>query len=632
LCHAVSPKTVPFESGAVAYKFTTTGSLPYAPSLPQFQIGSIVYGYVYNLGYAAATTINGFPVVDDTIPPYSDPLGASAFQELCQFMKNAVTGPSAKSSRMVASTVKTPFMNDVSAFALFTQAEGVGCTGSGGGIYGQYQLEVPILHPLLALVASGTDSSTPVFPTRNFNWAIPSAGDPCALGAIMSQLPTRQLSMKRNLRIKPVDFLEFGDVLAQWAQGILQQWAIKNAKQFTMAEALTAQCRITLQEMLLLLRSVIMAAFKESQAAIQGVLPFRPAATTDNEFVPFVASTNTCSYQAMDMLLPRPFIENILALTARSVKHPASDHDYQMYLPALGQYALDVLESSDYVVGYAASDGDVDIPVFKSGILFEKTEVSAKGEKVKTGLVEVAVSLVDGSSGSNFVFINDLKQLKALNVLWATWIKDFGLDTFSVTMGQFGTEKGINILASIAMTRVWIAASTFEVNRQKKLNRKPSRKEITVEDVRFRGSRMKSIVNTPYASRVAINDLSQGKVLSAPYEQVLQTWILPCDDDELIVGEESTIIQRWQFMMGEPWSVPIVSAASGESLSTMHGVYASKMVKGQFAEQSDWSELIAEMAKTGRGGILSGLIAGLVGNFVPALGGIAQSIADSLPI
>jgi len=39
----------------------------------------------------------------------------------------------------------------------------------------------------------------------------------------------------------------------------------------------------------------------------------------------------------------------------------------------------------------------------------------------------------------------------------------------------------------------------------------------------------------------------------------------------------------------------------------------------------------AEAAK-GRGGVLSGLLAGIVGSVFPSFGGIASTIADSLPV
>jgi len=557
-------------------------------------------------------------------------------------IQNSSNNQQKKISRLVPSTIKTPFVNDVSSYALFKNAEGTGVTGGGGGIYGMAQLEVPILHPILALVSSGQDSFIFQDPTRNFNWNTPISGDSATLGVMMStMLSTAYLSMKRNIRAKPVDFLEFGDVMAQWVQGIAQAWCNANAKTYlsTTVEGILVST-ITLQEMLLILRAVILGCFKESQAAVQGLYPFVPSSSGDNEFVPFVCSTSTCPLLGLDMHLPQPLIENIRALSARMVHHGASAHDVQWYLPVLGQYAFDTLQSSDYQVTYDGSDAPITFNIFKSGILmYEKTETSLKGEVKKTMLAETFISLIDGACGSQWLFINDPAHLKDLVAMWNDWIKDLGLDTYSITLGTLGTEKGINALASIAMTRVW---AFLEGGTNKREMRKENLRErsssssssssISIVDVRTRLPRYRGLFATVYSTRTALVDLSQGEVLSVPYEQFLQTWILPIDEDEVIVGEQSTLIQRWQFIMGEPWSVPRVSAVNGTSMSSLHAVYAAKMVKGQFSEKSDWSELITEMEKSGRGGILSGLIASFVGGAVTQLAGIANTVAGMLPI
>jgi len=142
---------------------------------------------------------------------------------------------------------------------------------------------------------------------------------------------------------------------------------------------------------------------------------------------------------------------------------------------------------------------------------------------------------------------------------------------------------------------------------------------------------MRPLVSGPYADRAAIIDVSQGIILSAAWEQILQTWILPIIDDE-IEAPQSTIIQRWQFIMSEPLSIARSSGESGISLSSLHFAYASKMTKSKLAFQSDWGQFFSEMAALGRGGILSGLVAGLLGTAFPAISGVASSIAQALPI
>jgi len=622
LCHAVSQKTVRFSQGTVNYAFTVESTLPIVPGVTTI-IGYVPYGYQYTLGWNTGTAINGFPTVVTLPVAYTDQLGAIAFQELAQFMAHNSSSPKGQQeNRLVPSTLVTPFISDVSAFALFRLAEGLGATGTGGGIYGQAQLEVPLLHPLLSLVSCGIDSSLTPPPTRNFNWTTPIAGDPTFLGAMMpSSFSTRELSAKRNMRFKPVDFLEFGDVVAQWVQQITQAYFQDVQETATIAIVDAAFCPLTLQEMLLILRNTMMGAFKKTQAAVQGLYPYAPSGMSDSQFVPYVASANTCSLNTLDMELPMPLIENIRALVARKIKFPASAHDVVWYCPILGQYSADVLVNADYPVTYINEGVPGSKAAFGAGALWEEIKKGPKGEEVRTRLVEAPISLIDGASSTNLVAINDPDQLKILVAMWNNWLKNSGVQTFSVQTGTLGTEAGINALCSISMTRIWV--NTPQVKEFPK---------IRVEDVRLRQARYRAMVNTPFSLRQAVIDTSQGEILSAAYEQVLQTWILPIDENEFDnTTSQSVDIQRWQFMMDEPYSISRSSGENGVSMGALHLAYAAKMTKGKFAATDDWTSFFDEMAKTGRGGILSGLVAGLVGSAFPSLAGTASSIANALP-
>jgi len=647
LGHAISPKSVPFGQGKVSYTFTLEGTFPLTAPLPFNQpIGAIVYPYKYIYGNPSGATINSFPVAADPGGTYSDQAGASAFQELCQFMQNNNTSKELEASRMVPSSAKTSFLEDVSVFALFTQAEGLGATGGGGGIYGQLQLEVPIFHPILALFASGMDTTVPAFATRCFNWALPISGDPCLLGAMMSSCLTEgQLSARRNHRFKAIDFLEFGDVVAQWVQQIVQALlndSMTYTGQTPAAVVLATACPITLQEMLLLLRNTIMGAFKDSQSAVQGIYPFPPVNAGDKEFVPYTASSSTCSLNTLDMHLPIPLIENIRALTSRVITHAKNPDDVIWYLPVLGQYNGDKLDNADYAVSAILTVGDDPVfsEVFKSGYLFEKIEFDAKGLEVKTNLLEAAISLVDGSSAGEYAFINDPATLKSLCSLWNTWIDGSGVSAYSTGLGTYGTEKGINVLCSISTTRIWQNQGGFR--RTQPLDKKKpsstsdrrgsanSKRRPIITDLRFKGQQWKSVTNTPYATRVALIDVSQGEILGPAYEQVLSTWILPINLNE-IIGDESTVIQRWQFMFNEPDSVSRSSGEDGINLSNLHRSYAMKMTRSKLAPTDDWTSFFAEMSRLGRGGILTGIVAGLVGKAFPGAAGIADSVASLFP-
>lgn len=637
ICHAISPKGVPFESAKVNYQFV--GPATDVPTVNTVW-GYLPYGYQYSLGTPSGGTVNGFPIITATGSAYDDTLGAAAFQEVSKFMEtSALTVVEKRISKIVPSSTTTPFTNDVSAFALYKLAEGVGATGQGGGIYGQLQHEVPILHPILSLISCGADSFILQDPSRNFNWSTPVTGDPTCLAALASTLlSTRQLSMKRNLRVKAIDFMEFAETLGDWVQQIIQAYFNDEANQLTAAASINALCPLTLQEVLLLLRAVMMAAFKESQAAVQGLYPFTPSSSTDNQFVPFVSSVGTCPLLALDMQLPSMFVENIRALTARMVNHGGTAQNVQWYLPCLGQRALDNLNHADFPVTYLDSTGaSTTYSAFASGVLYEKEVKTAKGDTSKQSLVEAPISMIDGSSTTNLLYINDPKRLKELVVIWNEWLSTSGVGSFSMKLCTFGTEPGINVLASIGLTRIWTTVGGGERGhsrgREEKMVKYEElvRKADKIIDIRIQ-KKYKHLVSGPYANRSAIIDVAQGELLSAPYEQVLGTWILPTDDDELILGENSTVIQRFQFMYGEGYSMARVSAAVGTALAALHSTYASKMVKAKLAEQSDISAFIDECANLGRGGILSGLVAGLVGSAFPSLKGVATTISEALPI
>jgi len=321
---------------------------------------------------------------------------------------------------------------------------------------------------------------------------------------------------------------------------------------------------------------------------------------------------------------------------ARKIQSPSSEKEMYWYCPVLGQYAFDALKSSDYVVTYTGSDGAVTGEAFAAGAIFKQTEVNAKGEKTVKMLAEAVINLVDGGSGTDLVAINDPQQLRKLIGLWNDWLKTSGVASYSVQLGTLGTEKGISILCSIATSRIWVPVQAFRgrnvdgTNRERGSSKTRDGKQIV--DTRFEKPRFRGLLASVYGSKQAIVTTHQCTVLAAPFEQVLDTWILPINEDEVILNVNSTIVQRWQFIMGEPHSTASSSGDNGTLLSTIHASYAAKMTKSKLSQADDWTEFFVQMAKLGRGGILTGLVAGLVGKFIPGLGGIASTIAEALPI
>jgi len=633
LCQAIAPSNVPFQQGKIAYSWSKPGT---PPSDSQVLIGYGPYGYVWNANAPAGGNVDGFPLsAEQDLSGYTPENGAAAFSELTLFMAQQAIGSNVANSKIVPISMKTRYETNVSAFCVNTIAEGTGF-GQIGGFVQQVQLEVPIFDPLFGVFSQ----NIPIYQTdRFFNLSVTSSGDSVFLGGVMSDIcPEEQWGQKRYPKFHAIDFLEFADVLSQWVS--LTQTSLINDPQYSTSENVggpdngSFQCPLTLQEQNLLLRNVIMSAFKETQPAVQSLLPRLPQPNA-NEFVPFVASATTCALNAGGMLLPQLMIENIRALVARwvSMAKPknnanVSPSDVQWWIPVLGQYEGVVLDPTNYTYTSSTS-GLVYLSYAVNPIVRLRRDSKTKSD-VRDVVVETPISLIDGNtlSGSTVVyaFINDPGRLRALETLWNTWIETNGISNFSSPLGTLGTELGISVLTSIAMTRHWLP-SNEDVHHKKIVSAMDG-----YIDTRF--EKMRRVMSTVYANQMAVADSSQSVILAAAYEGILNTWIIPVNKAELPVGTElsdSTAFPRWQSIMGEPYSASFSAGSTGQPMSMQHAVYAAKMTRMRDAPPSDTDKLIDTLASQGRGGILSGLAASFVSSIFPAASGLANSVAAAIP-
>lgn len=604
----LSPKTVPFEQGRISYAFTldNTNFVPRPEGI--FDIGFQSYGYEWCFGYPNPTgTVDGFPILN--APSYTKG-DTNSFQSLIQFMAQNVGDPRrAKQSQLVPLSFQTKWKNDVSIYSVTTQQEGLG-SGNVGGWAAEAQLEVPIFAPLLSVVTTGITNPLTGFANRFYNRCTQAAGDAIFVGnALCAYYPMQQWKSVRKPKFHAIDFNEFADVLAQWVAGVVQAY-INDPEVQTMVNtnipgnrnmALTPGivCPLTLQEMMLLLRNVMMSAFKDTQAGVQSLYPRLPGATNDPfGFVPFTTGAGTCCIASTDMKLPAILIENIRALVCRHVAH--TPRDVQQWIGVVGEYFDDRLVADDYVV--TDPETHIETLVFQTDPQIQEMVFDPKTNKVMAkSLVEVEISLVDGGTGVNFVAINDNNRLKALTALWNTWISVNNLAQYSSQLSTFSTELGISSLTSITMTRHWLVTP----------------QSAQLNDARFVDKRLvkaRLLSNANYGQRMAIATTSYSVILNAPYEQVQSWWILPTN--YLHSGPtfaSQTLLQRTQELSGEPYCATTSSGATGMVLSEIHSTYASKMLRARNAPLSDTDNFIAEQAAAGRGGILSAIGAALDG-------------------
>jgi len=580
LGRALSPKNCKFQLGTATYRFALD---TYTPT-NGLQLGYIPYGYSWVMNYPDdGTPVNGFPT---SAQPGSGTLQEmqSAFQNLNQYMSRADN----VNNNMVSIDAKTQYDSNVSAFAAVASQEGLGINNC-GGISFLAQLEVPIFCPLLGKFVRFIEGNPQ---NRQYNLSVMNAGDSTWLGAVMSFIePPERWNAKRAPRFHPVDFLEFADVLAKWVSKI--QLAAVNDEALLDTDPAMYTCPLSLQEMQLLLRYVLMQAFSLTQSGCQNIMPNFPANDGDVQFIGYASGSTTCALNALDVQLPMPMIENIRALVYRSfnVGRKKNKNDIQSYIPILGQYYLDQLSTLDYTytTPSAVTFPSFTVPVFSKFVTDPKTS-----KRVETKLPEVAISLVDGNASGTFLFINDPGQLKNLAMLWNNWLKNTGVQNYCVQLGTFGTEQGIKSLCSVSMTRHWAIIP-------------PGVKAKALDYVDERFAVRQRTFQTVYSARNVLADTSQGAILASPYEIVLSTWILPLNKVQVETDANNTQLQRWQATMGEPYYIPTTAGTTGVSLDSLHDLYASKMTKGKLATSDDWTEFFKTEAAKGRGGILSAI-------------------------
>jgi len=627
LCHAVSPKEVPFQQGAISYAMSLSQQGYTPPALNP--VGPIVFDNDWNVYVPGSVTADLFPIgiSPDALPADG---GLAAWNSLMEFMSDNDNGPQKGVNKIVPSSTATPYKKNVSAFAVPSAPEGGGFTESGGWGYNA-QLEVPIMTPILGTFCSVDLVEGSTSPVRYPVFATASSGDSLSMTHFISTIHPTNWGFKRYVRYHPVDFLALGNVLALWVSALQNTFFTDPEVTISLANGGlqfgTYQCPLTLQEMLLLFRNEVMNAFKDTQSGVQSLFPNAPISDTDNVFVPFVSSATTCAQGSIGMKLPLSLVENIRSLVGRHIKGLKAEHDILSFIPVLGKMSQINLTASSYT--YSANttgSGPLSGPSFATEPvieLFLKDE--KKGERwEKSTLAEPVINLVDGyttSAPAGYVFINDQTRLQTLVSLWNNWLA-LGLDSYSDPLVQMGTETGINVLTSIGCTRHIIPTPTSTALAMTLKNQRDARVRVHMGGP------------NPYDGFQTAADTFRDRPLSTAYEQILSNWILP--SNFIVIGTSSndqTGIQRWQLMEGEPFTASRSSTGvQGPVVSQQHFAYAQKMVHSKGAQKNDWLELFETASAQGRGGVLSGLIAQFVGTtWGSTAGSIANAIASILP-
>jgi len=317
------------------------------------------------------------------------------------------------------------------------------------------------------------------------------------------------------------------------------------------------------------------------------------------------------------MKLPIILAENVKSLMARWVNTGVRKSP-MFFCPTLGIYEKDLLVTTDYVA-VTSTDIPVNVPVFSPDPPISIRRKLPTGEFVWEPQVEAPINFIDGSSGSNYVFINDQARLKTLCTLWNEWLQR--LATYSCTLSVLSKDFGVNVCSSVGMTSHWI----------------PADQSIVVRDTSVRDPRIvarRHLSSTVYAGRNIIATSSHDRINSPVFDQINKLWILA--SNKAVPGGDlsnQSLFQRQQLISGESFSLTQSNEINGAMMSLFNAQYAEMMVKGPNAPANEIEAFFLECAKKGQGGILSGLVAGFLGNtFGPDIGSLAGTVSELLPI
>jgi len=632
LMRGLAPKAVPFKLGTIAYRwdFTLVGTT-YTPA--DSLIADGIYNTFWSIFGSGGSFIGGFPVGTPDTFPYDPVAAVNAWSEITEYMADQKNGR--YESKMVPLSTKTPFDKDVSLYAFGSQFFGFGALGFGGpGV--MINSEVPLRYPVLGGLATQNGNNQLV---NRYPMFVNSGGSDAAwIGAIMSNLlPAPMWSFKKHTVFKFIDFNRIVDVAAKWLTAALQAYADSPTEQ-TVIQATGQdnttlipffQCPITFQEFQLLLRNVCMCAFADTQPGVQFLVPRQPTGPMDNQFTPFISGSTTC-YQGGggQMSLPSGLVENIKALTFRFVMDRTKiNGDPQLFVPVLGAYFNDALDASNYQVVIQIEGGiTTTIPVFftQTAIRQRKVLKSSKGPDVVTftAVPEPVISMFDGKSGINYLFINDVDRLTAIMNLWNGFVQE-NVASYSMPLVYFTKDAGLNILSCVTLTDYW-----YPQNVDRKAN------SLEFEDTRM--TSRKSLPQPTYQNKTIASVSSQGPFYSSAWDNILSVWIHP--EISAIVDapspEMDNSFTKLSVYSGEPFSQTMSTGADGEPMDQLHYQYALHMIKGITAPQNEWEMILAEAEKSGRGGILSGLINTVLkstGIIPPSVSAITDTIASVLP-
>jgi hypothetical protein len=606
---AISPKIINTKGGSYDYSWLTNQNDNYGP--PSFVPCNLPIGYETLIGYQPGTPeVNDFPTA--IVSPVVITEDEGSFNALVTFMAQK-----SKAWEMVSPGEHvSAFGRDVSAFAQRVVTQG-NSNFDGGAEYVAAN-EIPITLPA---VTCAKNSSSPIFDgLRSTHCATSFAGSTACFPFLATNCNNNKGVFTRVAPVAaPIDFNEFVEVMALAVSKVQTIAAKSGVFQGTFDEL---QCPISLQEFKLVLRDQIMRQFSTSQYYGTTYNHDLPEDGSDRVFQPFMSGVSTCATPGMyEFLLPLEVVENIRAL---GMVEAQQGKKVIIYYPVLGQMNGDNISAADFNYtkevdgGPALTNPSFATPTFAA--LKNGVKITSKDGSMVT-LPESVIDPVDGASGSNYLFINDTKQLGKLAALWNGWF--MSLATYWQKPTAFSVDAGLSVMRCVATSR-------FVVNTGVSIRDTAKRIETRVVS---RQNKQYENLSDNYADYSSVSICASGPLFDY-VQPILSRWVLPSYYSKNNGGAGNVTYVKVQGRTHQPFAA-VTASTSGTSLSELHLAYASSIVKGTMGEDSEFINNLEKLSEKGRAGILSmlaGFLQGPLNSIAPGLGDAAKTVGDVIPI
>lgn len=565
ICNALQPKTLPFKTGSINYKWKVPQGEEFA--VPSYDFN--ILGRVLRISGVdpSQPLVNGFFQVVNP-PPYDASLSLQAVKSLFALFES-------QGMTEIVPQFDTFLIKDSSAFAV-CGAE-YGTSASNGGIVSTIYSARPMSSPILSKFGV---YQPPAGEYQGWDRVLRSGGTPFYV------LP-RMVEMQYGTELRniyPPQFLfynfdEFFEVLALTVGKAMELAAASNVGTVT-------PCPLTSQQVQLLLRHTLMRRFHNHFA--QDML----ISETPNMLLQaFSTAANGVALTPTNMLLPLFLSENIRATN---------------------RVRLDLGKSGGFIDFFPVLARPVDLNQLANYVTSSGTQIfAAPGSEIPINLIDL--SYQNGVGGYNYISTEG-ENIVLICETWNQWIKS--LSSFLTDLTDPGIEPGIPVLTTVLTTAQQMfqqGPSTLNVTRiAGSLTKTPSKKDLGLPRMQFKRVGAEPESGSSYFGNIQISQIFSNIPLLTPSFKYLKVMVVPV---ALSLGTPTGAAKpamRQVFQL-QPFrapttGVPTQSATEGSSTALLkHEQMATLDIKSALAAESDVQTELRTLTAMGEGGLFTSL-------------------------